>query len=755
MNRALLLGTLFVMAAGLSGDAVAQEDDLGWPREVTHAGYLIVLYQPQLETFDGDKLTGRAAVSVTPEGSDQTVFGAVWIEAYVETDRDTRMVTVMNVDIPRVRFPNANEDQERQLAAILAQEMTTWDLEISLDRILAGLELVERERTMAEGLATDPPRILFTTEPSILVTLDGKPVLHDIENTDLQRVVNTPYIIVFDQDPSGYYLYAGEESWFTATDVMGPWELADRVPADVAALIPPDSTGIETEAEGEAAVEAEPVNIEDVRVVVVTEPTELIISDGPPSYASISGTDLIYVNNTESDVFLNIETQEYYIVLTGRWYKSKNLDGPWSYVASDSLPEDFAKIPPESARGSVLVYVAGTEEALDAVLDNSIPETSAVKRDATLDVGYDGDPQFQQVEGTNMRYAVNTEYQVLEIEGRYYVCHQGVWYEADGAEGPFSVALAVPQDIQEIPPENPNYNVKYVYVYDYTPEVVYVGYTPGYMSSYIYGPTVVYGTGYWYRPWVSPYYYYPRPVTYGFRVSYNPWYGWSFGFGFNYGPFHFGFSTGPSYWYRPGGWWGPAGYRHGYYHGYRRGYGAGYRAGYRAGRWASQPSPSLYNRPGNASRNVDRATAQAQLAQRSRARPQAGQRPEVGPRPQPGQRPAAGQRPEQLPSTQDRQRPQPSQGRQNDVFTDRNGNVYRRNQDGSWQERSRDGWSSTDRSRAQTQQRNVTRPGTVQDRSNLNRDYQARQRGTQRTQSYQRSRAATPSRGARTGVRRR
>ncbi|MGD8865976.1 MAG: hypothetical protein PVI01_00055 [Gemmatimonadales bacterium] len=748
MKPPLLLGILSLLIAGSFETAAAQESDIGWPREIDHAGHAIVLYQPQLESFEGDRLTARAAVSVTPGGSDQMVFGAVWIDAYVETDRDSRTVTVMNVDIPRVRFPNADADQERQLAEILVQDLETQDLVISLDRILAGLDLVERERTAAEGLATEPPNILFTTEPSILVVLDGKPVLHDIDDTNLQRIVNTPYTIVFDQDPWGYYLYAGEESWLTATDVMGRWELADQVPADVAALVPPDSGGVEAEPE-DAETESEPVNLGDLRVVVVTEPTELIISAGPPSYASIAGTDLIYVSNTESDVFLNIETQEYYIVLTGRWYKSESLDGPWSYVASDSLPDDFAKIPPESARGSVLVYVAGTDEARDAVLDNAIPETSAVRRDATLDVVYDGEPQFQQIEGTGMKYAVNTEYQVLEIEGKYYACYQGVWYEADDPNGPFAVAMAVPDEVQEIPPENPNYNVKYVYVYDYTPEVVYVGYTPGYTSSYIYGPTVVYGTGYWYRPWVSPYYYYPRPVTYGFRVSYNPWYGWSFRFGLNYGPFHFGFSTGPSYWYRRGGWWGPAGYRHGYYHGYHRGYGAGYRAGYRAGRYTREPSPSLYNRPGNAPRIVDRATARAQLPQRSRARPQSRERPQAG------QRPAAAQRPQQLPSGRDRQRLQPSQGRQNDVFTDRNGDVYRRNQDGSWQERTRDGWSSTDRSRVQTRQSDMMRPGGSRDRSNLNRDYQARQRGTQRAQSYQRSRSAVPSGRARTGGRRR
>ena len=84
-----------------------------------------------------------------------------------------------------------------------------------------------------------------------------------------------------------------------------------------------------------------------------------------------------------SDVFLEIESQQYFLVLSGRWYSTPSLDGPFTYVPSDSLPEDFARIPPESARGSVLVYVAGTDEALDAVLDNSIPQTSAIGRDGT------------------------------------------------------------------------------------------------------------------------------------------------------------------------------------------------------------------------------------------------------------------------------------------------------------------------------------------------------------------------------------
>jgi hypothetical protein len=391
--------TAWIAAAAWLGNGPPEEEEgLGWPREFRHAGHLIVVYQPQPETFEGDKITGRAAISVTPEGQTEPIFGAIWFESFVETDRENRTVTVINTDIPRVRFPDGSAEQQQQLADILKLEISTWDLVISLDRLLTSLEVTERERLSSEGLNTDPPKIIVTNEPSILVMIDGKPVLHDVENTDLQRVANTPFAIIYERATNTYYLYAGEEAWFKTNDLLGRWELSDNTPEKVKSFVPPDTAQVSEEVEGES--QPAEFDIEALQIVVATEPTEMIIVDGPPKYASIEGTDLLYVSNTESDVFLDIGTQEFYLVLSGRWYSTRSLDEPLTFVPSDSLPEDFAKIPPESARGSVLVYVAGTDEAKDAVLDNSIPQTSAVKRDATIEVTYDGEPEFEPIGST-------------------------------------------------------------------------------------------------------------------------------------------------------------------------------------------------------------------------------------------------------------------------------------------------------------------------------------------------------------------
>ena len=68
---------------------------------------------------------------------------------------------------------------------------------------------------------------------------------------------------------------------------------------------------------------------------------------------------------------------------------------------------------------------------------------------------------------------------MLKSNDRFYCVDDGIWFESAQATGPWQVSIAVPEGVEDIPPSSPAYNVKYVYVYDHTPDVVYVGYTPG------------------------------------------------------------------------------------------------------------------------------------------------------------------------------------------------------------------------------------------------------------------------------------
>ncbi len=724
---------------------IAAQEENDWPRQIDASGATVIMYQPQPESFKGNDLKGRAAVSVTGAGKTEPVFGAIWFTARVETDRDTRTVNVLELKVDNVRFPESTPEQEKQLADLLESEIPKRELTTSLDRLLVSLEQAELEQKAAENLKNDPPEIIFVTYPAILIILDGEPQLRKIENTNLMRVANTAFPIVFDSKTKTYYLF-GSSVWFTTKDlIQGPWSAADNAPQEVTALFVTEDGKLP--AANPDSVEAlSPEELKAAKIFAATTPTELIVADGEPKYSPLAENELLYMNNTGSDVFLEIATQNYYLLLSGRWYRSASLEkGPWAYVPPKEIPASFAKISPGSDKGEVLAHVPDTEQAKEAYLDAQVPQTAAVKRsEATLEVAYDGKPKFEKIEGTEVSYAVNTASQVLKIEGKYYACEQAVWYVADSPTGPWKVSDTRPDEVDAIPPESPAYNTKYVYVYDSTPEVVYVGYTPAYMGCYPYYGTVVYGTGWYYTPWVGPVYYYPRPVTWGFHVHYNPWSGWSFGMSWSAGWFTFSYGWG-------GGW---GGYHHGYHHGYQHGYAHGFWAGYHVGSsggWFGpggyhpgggeinrgdgnvevRPRPTtndnLYNRPENRARNADRGAS-------------------VATRPS-----------------------QPAGGVQNNMYTDRDGNVYQRNDDG-WQKRDKGGWSSEDKAgdkakdrppSASTSDRSKDdRPpsASTSDRSkdrapsasasdrqqkspsagSLERDYQARERGNARAGSYQR-----------------
>ena len=716
----LSLSLIFLLAVPAGAQ---DEPENEWPREIETAQGMVTVFQPQVDSLDGNVLKSRAAVMIRGTEATEPVFGAVWLESRISTDLDAREVIFEDLVVSRVRFPDATEEQEQNLIDLLMQEIPTWDIQLSVDRLIPMLDLAEKQLQAAEGFNDDPPKILFREEPTVLVSIEGEPQLREIPDSGIQAVVNTPFMIVQDPDNRGqFYLYAGSETWYQAPAVEGPWKVTQKVPKKIRQLQPQEEeVDPEEAAEGPSTPPA---------LLVVTEPAELIVFDGPPQYMPIAGSELLIVTNSESDVLREVSSQKLFVLLSGRWFTSTSQAGPWEFVGADELSEAFSDIDPDGDYGYLLVWVAGTEMAEEAMLDAAIPQTAAIKRDATIEVSFDGEPKFEPIEETTLYYAVNTESQVIRDGTQYFCAEQGVWYVAADPKGPWRVATEVPDEIRTIPASNPTYNTKYVYIYDTTPEVVYVGYYPGYTHSYIYRGVPVWGTGWWYHPWWSPHVFYPRPATWGFNVRWNPWSGW--GFGLSYSTGRWSFSIGWSSWGRHG-WWGPAGW-HGYGRGYHRGWHHGYRAGARAGFQAGQrqtrqtAARNMYQRP----RNADRV---ARTADRGRVGAAGG---------------AAGGRTPQVASSQ-----------ANNVFTDRDGNVFRQNQDGNWQQRDGGSWRNTDmagsggqRDRPTTtdrpstpnqpsttdrQRSNTTRqqPTTRQNQGSgsLNRDAQARSRGNQRARS--------------------
>ncbi len=582
-----ILAFLLLTAMSLTSSVKANTAASVWPKIIKSSQAKITIYQPQPLSFSNNRMECMAAVSILENNSPDPIFGSFWAEATMGTNRDRRSVTLESLEITKAKFPGlTDETRVRRYQSLIETEAPRWNLVMSLDELLATLEDNQKQQNLSDQLAIDPPTIIFKNVYSVLVQIDGEPIWENDSQTGFDRVVNTPFNILRNRNGQ-LYLYGGGY-WYNASSVEGPWSPLAIIPSTLKSI---DKSIKQSEKENK--IEKSPA---PAQIVISFEPAELIQSDGKADFAPIEGTGLLYMTNSNDEIFMHIDSQKYYLLISGRWYRTGTLSGPWQYVAADQLPEDFASIPSDSERGTVLANVAGTEEAREAVLDAQIPQTAKVYRNnANTDVYYDGDPLFEPINGTALSYAVNTSSPVIRAEGLYYVVDNGVWFISNRPNGPWTVATMRPQAVMNIPPSYPVYNIKYVYIYDVTPEYVYMGYTPGYLGTYIYGPVVVYGTGYHYRPWHGRHYY-ARPRTWGFNMHYNPWTGWSLGIDYSFGWFHF--DTWKSNSWRPGwggGWWGPVVYRPPYHVHHDR----------YVSRYREEPR-NRYNGPNNHYSNINR-----------------------------------------------------------------------------------------------------------------------------------------------------
>ena len=527
-----------------------------WPRTFTSAVDTFTVYPPQVDKWDENLIDLYCAVELKSIEQNAAKYGVVWIQARTEVDKVNRLVTLDQAKITRVKFPVAQE-KEAELTALLEAKLPGATKTISLDRLQAELD-VDNEPVKGVDVKNDSPNVIIASKPSLQVLIDGMPQMREVPGTKLLKVINTRSIILYEADKEVYFLRV-QDWWLQAKKLEAKWEYAKKLPDDmkkaeefiVSQHLVQNPAGEQTKQQPSLKETGKKAEIPVVYVVF--EPSELIETKGEPNYNHIPGTGLEYVINTSGNIFRF--KSEYFILISGRWFKNTTLDGPWTFVNATDMPSDFAKIPKDNSKATVLASVPGTPQAKEALIANSIPQTATITRsEAKITVQYDGEAKLVPIEGTSISYAENTSAAVIKVsDDNYYCVEAGVWFKARSPQGPWIVADTVPAQIYEIPPNSPLYYVTYSKVYDSTPEVVYVGYTPGYYGTVVSASTmtVVYGTGWYYPPYISSTMWSSWPYTYGAGAgfTYTEDTGWSFGFGYGYGYY-------PGYY----PWWGPMGY---------------------------------------------------------------------------------------------------------------------------------------------------------------------------------------------------
>jgi hypothetical protein len=477
-------------AQGGGAPAAPAVADPGWPRTFSRDGSTVVLHQPQIDRWDDQvSLHFRMALEVTPAGSTAPQYGVATVTADTHLDSSTNTVLLSNMAID-LGFPGMPDAQAAALKALVTELLPSMThLSISLDRILAYMH--DQPPPPPVKVSVAPPPIYVSSTPAILVVYIGAPQFQPVPGTQLLFAVNTNWPVLLDARSKKYFLL-DQASWMEAPDPLnGPWTPASAVPMDELSKLP---AGDQWDAVRKV-LPGQPFKVVP-RVIASTEPAELFVTDGQPRYSPIEGTGLMYVSNPVMPLFMELATGSYFVLVAGRWFRAPGLDGPWA-SASNSLPAEFARIPADSPVAAVLSSVPGTQPSRDAVLLASVAHKATVSpATAKLDVSYSGPPKFAPITGTSLQYAVNTTYEVIDVSGTYYCCYQAVWFQAPAATGPWTVCSSVPAAIYTIPPDCPVYNVTYVKIYDASPDAVVMGYTGGYAGEYV-APNgvLVYGAG--------------------------------------------------------------------------------------------------------------------------------------------------------------------------------------------------------------------------------------------------------------------
>ena len=417
------------------------------------------------------------------------------------------------VQLHAIRLEKASKPPLDSLAETLERE----GLSIDLDELIALLPAdfsIPVAAQAAPQLNFAPPRIIVSERPQRLMLIDGPPAKVPIDGTALEFVVNTDWDVFHDTRGGAWYVL-DDGRWITSNMLSsGDWQVATTLPNDFLTL--------QLNSDWPQVAAAMPPRAGDrpLPITISYEPTELILIDGPAETGDIGGG-LGYVVNTASDLFLYAD--RYYYLAAGRWFNTKRLDRQWFAVRK--LPAAFAEIPEDHVKAHVLAAVPGTPAARRAAIEAAIPRLATVAPSAAdaVSVPYLGPPSFVPIEGTPLRRAENTPFQVIQHNNFYYLCHAGAWYASADPQGSWSAAREVPQAIYDIPPTDPAYNVTFVKLDSFDADsgrAAYVS-TSGYYNRYYTGSTMVYGTG-WHHPGYyrgSAYWGYPR--TYGYYGSWG------------------------------------------------------------------------------------------------------------------------------------------------------------------------------------------------------------------------------------------
>ena len=160
----------------------------------------------------------------------------------------------------------------------------------------------------------------------------------------------------------------------------------------------------------------------------------------------VAGTGLLWVRNTEADVFRLGRAGPVYFLVAGRWFSAPGFNGPWTFATTDAA----RRLRQDSARARAIARArvgagdgaggrSGAARAGAADGPRQQDDGAGARRGLCR-----ATPEFQPIAPTTVARATNTDKDILKVGDLYYMCFQGVWFVARAATGPWEVTGSVP-----------------------------------------------------------------------------------------------------------------------------------------------------------------------------------------------------------------------------------------------------------------------------------------------------------------------
>ena len=449
-----------------------------WPISIPGPGVTLEVHEPIVDAWNDGILNARSLVLAKPNGAGKVAQGTATIQAAGEPDQAAGVLKLLDPDVINVVFPQAQGAEPAEWGEIVRAMLPKQIQTISLAHVQAGQSAVQaRQQAAASAAPEDPPRIILSQTPAVLVYIDGPPRFVPIPGTTLKGVTNTHKLMV--QDATGRFYVHIYDGWVSATDLGGPWAVA-QAPAGSGPLMQvalknkqwnlvpgkPDAAGrLPSLANGMP------------HIMVTEQHSALIVVDGAPQFVPIPHLGIRYAANTSADLFRDANGLNY-VRVHGLWYRSHALDLGWEYVAASALPPDFFRIPADSPKAAVSVDLARARAGAPPPADQTTI-VEANPADTQLTVELNGDPVMKPIPGTQFNYVANASVPVIEYDVNvWYAVKQGIWFQSSDVNGPWAVTSKIPPEIYAIPPTVPIYAAIHSRVLASSNDVVYYGY-PG------------------------------------------------------------------------------------------------------------------------------------------------------------------------------------------------------------------------------------------------------------------------------------